>query len=149
MAPPSSNQLISINWNHLIEPCLPYYATFHIIVQVCDRNIPNTIIDEGASVSILSTNAWQAFGSSQLAPVTQNLLTFDKIFSQTLGILPSFPVTLGGKMVYDDVMVVHDPLEFNLLLGRDYVYVMRDFVSTLFRVICFPHNGNIVTIEQI
>jgi hypothetical protein len=149
MAPPSSNQMISINWNHLTEPHLPSYVPFQITVQVCDRNIPNTIIDEGASVSILSTNAWKDFGSPQLAPVTQNLLTFDRRVSQPLGILPQFLVTLGGKMVYVDVMVVHDPLDFNLLLGRDYVYVMRDFVSTLFRVICFPHNGNIVTIDQL
>jgi hypothetical protein len=52
-------------------------------------------------------------------------------------------------MVYVDVMVVHDPLEFNFLFGRDYVYVMRALVSTLFRVMCFPHNGNIVTINQL
>jgi hypothetical protein len=52
-------------------------------------------------------------------------------------------------MVYVDVMVVHDPLDFNLLLGRDYVYIMRYFVSTLFRVICFHHNGNIVMIDQL
>lgn len=26
---------------------------------------------------------------------------------------------------------------------------MRYFVSTLFRVICFPHNGNIVSIDQL
>jgi hypothetical protein len=41
------------------------------------------------------------------------------------------------------------PWILTLLLGRDYVYVMRDFVSTLFRVICFPHNGNIVMIDQL
>ena len=52
-------------------------------------------------------------------------------------------------MVYIDVMVVHDPLDFNLLLEEDYVYAMQDFVSTLFRVMCFPHNGNIVTIDHI
>jgi hypothetical protein len=72
--------------------------------------------------------------------VTQNLLNFDRRVSQPLGILPQFLVTLGGKMVYVDVMVVHDLLDFNFLLGRDYAYVMRDFVSTLFQVICFPHN---------
>jgi hypothetical protein len=52
-------------------------------------------------------------------------------------------------MVYFDVMVVHNPLDSNLLLGRDYVYVMRAFVSTLFQVMCFPHNGNILTIDQL
>jgi hypothetical protein len=97
MAPPSINQMISINWNHLTEPCLPSYVPFQITVQVCDRNIPNIVTKEGASVSILSAIAWQDFGSPQLAPVTQNLLTFDKRTSRPLGILPRFLVTLGGK----------------------------------------------------
>ena len=46
-------------------------------------------------------------------------------------------------------MVVQGPLDFNLFLGRDYVYVMKNVVSTLFRVMCFPHDGNIVTIYQL
>jgi hypothetical protein len=88
MEPPSSNQMISINWNHLIEPLLPSYVPFQITMQVCDRNISKTIIDEGASITILSMNAWKTFGSPHLAPVTQNLLTFDRRVSQPLGILP-------------------------------------------------------------
>jgi hypothetical protein len=46
-------------------------------------------------------------------------------------------------------MVVQDPLEFDLILRRDYVYSMRAIVSTLFRVIYFPHNGRVVTIDQL
>ena len=46
-------------------------------------------------------------------------------------------------------MVVQGPLYFNLLLGRDYVYAMKAIVSTLFRVMHFPHDGKIVTIDQI
>jgi hypothetical protein len=88
MAPHSSNQTISINWNHLTEPRLPSYVPFQITVQVCDRNIPNTIIDEGASISILSANAWQDFGSPQLMPMAQNLLTFDQRAREPLEILP-------------------------------------------------------------
>jgi hypothetical protein len=68
MATPSSNQMISINWNHLIEPRLPSYVPFQITVQVCDRNIPNTIIDEGAYVSILFVNALKDFGSPVFYP---------------------------------------------------------------------------------
>jgi hypothetical protein len=45
-------------------------------------------------------------------------------------------------------MVIQGPLEFDFLLGRDYVYAMKVVVSTLFRVMHFPHNGNIVTIDQ-
>jgi hypothetical protein len=36
-----------------------------------------------------------------------------------------------------------------MLLGRDYVYAMNVVVSTLFRVMHFPHNGSIVTIDQL
>ena len=45
-------------------------------------------------------------------------------------------------------MVVQGPLDFNLLLGRDYVYAMKVVVSTLFRVMHFPNVGKIVTIDQ-
>jgi hypothetical protein len=97
----------------------------------------------------LSSVAWYALVFPQLAPVTQNLLAFKKRTSQPLGILPQFPVTLGGKTIFIDVMVVRDPLDFSLFLGWDYVYAMKDIVSTLFCVISFPNNGRIVTIDQL
>jgi hypothetical protein len=53
------------------------------------------------------------------------------------------------KTVFIDVMVVQDPLDFTLLLGQDYVYAMKAIVSTLFRVISFPHDGRMVTIDQL
>jgi hypothetical protein len=133
----------------LTGPCLPSHIPFQITVQVCGRDVPQTLIDEGVSVSILSFIAWQALGCPQLAPVTQNLLAFNRRTSQPLGTLPQFPITLGGKTVFIDVMVVQDPLDFSLLLGRDYVYVMKAIVSTLFHVISFPHDGRIVTIDQL
>ena len=122
---------------------------FEITVQAFGLVVPNTIIDKGVSVSILSSTTWQAFGSPLLAPVTQNLLTFNRRTSQPLGILPRLPVTLGGKIVHMDVMVVLGPLDFNLLLGRDYTYAMGALVSSLFRVVCFPHEGRIMTIDQL
>jgi hypothetical protein len=102
------------------------------------------LIDEGASVTIFSSISWQDLGCSQ-----QNLLDFNKRTIQPLGTLPQFPVTLGGKIISIDVLVVQDPLDFDLLLGRDYVYDMKVIVSTLFCVISFPHNGRIVTIDQL
>jgi hypothetical protein len=38
-----------------MTPHLPSYFPFQIIVQVCDINICHSIVDEGASVSILSS----------------------------------------------------------------------------------------------
>jgi hypothetical protein len=80
--------------------------------------------------------------------VTQNLLSFNRRTSQPLGTLLQFQITLGGKIDFIDIMVVRDPLDFTLLLGRDYVYSMKAIVSTLFHAIYFPHDGRIVTIDQ-
>ena len=66
-----------------------------------------------------------------------------------LGILLHLTITLGGKSVCIEVMVVQGPLDFNLLLGRDYVYTIKYLVSTLFRVMHFPHDGKIVTIDKL
>jgi hypothetical protein len=149
VGPPPSNETIHFDWGVLTGPRLPSHIPFQITVQVCGRDVPQTLIDEGSSFSILSYIAWQAMGYPPLVSVTQNLLAFNRRTSQPLGTLPQFPVTLGGKTVFIDVMVIQDPLDFSLLLGRDYVYAMKAIVSTLFRVISFPHDGWVVTVDQL
>jgi hypothetical protein len=146
---PPSNEAIHFDWDVLTGPRLPSYIPFQITVQVCGRDVTKTLIDEGSSVSILSSIAWKDLGCPPLASVMQNLLAFNRRTSQPLGTLPQFPVTLGGKTVFIDVMVVQDPLDFSLLLGQDYVYSMKDIVSTLFRVISFPRDGRVVTVDQL
>jgi hypothetical protein len=120
--PPPSNEAILFYWGVLTGPRLPSHIPFNIIVQVCGRDVTQTLIDEGESVSILSSISWKALGYPQLVSVTQNLLAFNRRTNHPLGVLPQFPITLGGKIVFIDVMVVQDPLDFDFLLGRDYVY---------------------------
>ena len=55
-------------------------------------------------------------------------LYFDRITRQALGILTQTSVTLGRKIVLVDFMVIEDPLDFNILLQRDYFYVMQDVI---------------------
>jgi hypothetical protein len=150
MEPPPNTEVISFDWNSLTEPRLPSYLPFQIIMQVCDNiMVHSTIVYEGTSVSILSSTAWKDMGSPQLVSVTHHLWDFNRRSREPLGILPQLPITLGGKTVCIDVMIVHGPLDFNFLLGWDYVYAMKVVMSTLFRVMHFPHNGNIVTIDQL
>ena len=85
---------------------LPSYVPFEITVHACNMVVPGTIIDEFASVSIMSSTTWKDLGSPPLVPVTQNLLAFNKGTIQPLGILPKFPITLGGNIVYINVMVL-------------------------------------------
>jgi hypothetical protein len=59
------------------------------------------------------------------------------------------PVTLEGKTVQIEVEVFDTPLDYNLLLGRSWVDSMRVVVSTLFCVLRFPHQGKVVTVDQL
>jgi len=69
------------------------------------------IIDEGASVSILSSTAWKFLGSPSLLPNIRNLIGFNKGTSQPLGILPDLPITLRRKIIHLNVMVFQGPLD--------------------------------------
>jgi hypothetical protein len=77
------------------------------------------------------------------------LTAFDSHSFHPHGILPAFPVQLGGKTVEVEVEVVDAPLDYNLLLGRNWTYDMVIVVSSIFRVLCFPHQGEIVAIDQL
>jgi hypothetical protein len=50
-------------------------------------------------------------------------------------------------MVKVEVKVVDAPLYYNLLQGRNWTHSMVVVVSFVFRVLFFPHQGEIVTID--
>ena len=41
------------------------------------------------------------------------------------------------------------PLNYNLLLGRSWFYPMQAVASTVYRLVCFPYQGKIVSIDQL
>jgi len=147
--PPPSSLVASFDWSRLTTYRLPSHVPFWVTVHTYNTAIPGTLLDEGASVSLMPATTWQALVSPQLVPATPNLTAFDGGTSQPLGILPKFPITLGGKTIYIDVSVTQGVSEFSLLLGHDYVYAMGALISSLFRVVSFPHDGKIMTIDQL
>jgi hypothetical protein len=92
---------------------------------------------------------WKAIGQLTLSPSPTLLTAFNGRSFLPHGIVPSFPVQLGGKIVCVEVEVVEAPLNYNLLLGRSWTYTMHVVVATVFRVLLFPHEGRIVTIDQL
>ena len=70
---------------------------------------------------------------------SSQLLAFDRRTCIALGTIAQTPVSLGGKTVLVDFMVMEDPLDFNMILGRDYVYAIQAVVSTFFHVMYFNH----------
>jgi len=104
--PPPRNLVVSFDWNLLGRPRLPTNVPFRIIVQAYKMVMAGTIIDEGASVSILASKSLGALSSPLLLPEMRNLTGFDKGTSQPLGTLPNVPITLRRKTIYINIMVV-------------------------------------------
>jgi hypothetical protein len=97
----------------------------------------------------MSLACWKAIGQPALSPSPTLLTAFDGHSFRPHGIIPSFPVQLGGKTMCVEVEVVDASLDYNLLLGRSWTYAMQAVVATVFWVLLFPHEGRIVTIDQL
>jgi hypothetical protein len=130
-------------------PRLPPQLVFHIQVIVSNKNIFQTVIDEGASTCVMSLACWKAIGSPSLNESQNTLKAFNGSVFKPYGVLPLLPITLEGKMVQVEVEVFDAPLDYNLLLGHSWIDSMRTVVSTLFRVVRFPHQGKVVTVDQL
>jgi hypothetical protein len=119
-----------------LKPCLPYHVAFQIVVahptKTFTCNIFCTVVDEGASTCVMSLSCWKAIGQPTLSPSPTLFTAFDGHSFQPHGIIPSFPVQLGGKTVCIEVEVVDAPLNYNLLLGRSWNYSMQAVVATVF-----------------
>ena len=98
---------------------------------------------------VMSTILWQKLGSPILQPSSTTFLAYDGNPTKAQGILPHVPITLAGKTVMINIEVINAQLDYNLLLGRSYMYAMRAVVSTIFCLMMFPHEGNIVTVDQL
>ena len=97
----------------------------------------------------MSSKCWKSLGSLTINQSPTILKAFNGRGFQPYGILQDLPIEVEGKMVNLDVEVVDAPLDYNLLLGHSWSYAMNDVVSSIFRLIMFPHKGNIIKIDQL
>jgi hypothetical protein len=107
------------------------------------------MVDEGASTCMMSLACWRAIGQLEVSLLPTLLTTFDGLYFIPHGIIPSFPMQLEGRIVCVKVEVVDVPLDYNILLGQSGTYVMAAVVSTIFRVLFFPLEGRIITIDHL
>ena len=95
---------------------------FQIPVLVKNRHFFRTVIDEGASMCIVSLKFWKSLVSPTLNQSPKILKDFDGRGFHTYGILQDLPIEVEGKTVSLDVEVVDAPLDYNLLLGQSWSY---------------------------
>jgi hypothetical protein len=124
-----------------LKPHLPYHVAFQIVVaytmKTFTQNIFRTVVDEGASTCMMSLACWKAIGQPILSPSPTLLTAFDGHSFRPHGIIPSFPMQLGGKTMCVEVEVVDASLDYNILLGRSWTYAMQAVVATVFGSCCF------------
>jgi hypothetical protein len=142
----SVSKLIQFNVTD-VNPFLPYHVAFQIHMDYSKYTIKHVVVDEGIITCVMSLVFWKALGSSTLSKSSNMLTSFDGHSFFPHGILPSFLVQFSEKTVEVEVEEVDVPLYYNLFLGCNWTYAMIVVVSFIFRALCFPQEGNIVTID--
>jgi hypothetical protein len=135
-----------------LKPCLSYHIAFHIVVAYTTKtftmNIFHTVVDEGTSTCLTSLVCWKAINQPIFSSSPTLLTAFDNSSFRPHGIIPSFPMNLGGKTMCVKFEVVDTSLDYNILLGRSWTYSLQAVVATFFQALLFPHQGRIMTIDQ-
>jgi hypothetical protein len=147
MDPKESNP-ITFNLDYSMER-LSHHLAFQIQIFVGGKNIHHNVLDEGTSTYVMSFSCWRALGSPKLGRSSTTLKVFDGCGFQPHRLLQSIIVTLKGKIVSVDIEVVDAPLDYNLLLGRSWFYAITAVTSLVFPILRFPHQGKIITVDQL
>ena len=118
-----------------LQPLFPYYMSLLINVECLNMTVKHTVIDEGVAASVMYLACWKGLGSPKLPKSTTMLTDFDGRSFRLHGILPFVKVRLGGNTIAIEVGVVDAPLDYNMLLGRNWMYSMQAIASSLFHVV--------------
>jgi hypothetical protein len=98
-----------------LKPHLPYHVSFQIVVAHPMKNFTHnifcTVVDEGTSTCVMSLACWKAIGQPILSSSPTLLTAFDGRSFRPHGIIPYFPMQLGGKTMCIEVEVVDASLD--------------------------------------
>ena len=106
---------------HRFHPFLNYYVSLLVHVECLNNTIKCSVIDEVVAASVMSLACWKGLGSPPLSKSGTMLTAFDIISFRSDDTLPSLEVQFGGKTVAIKVEVVNAPLDYNILLGRNWI----------------------------
>jgi hypothetical protein len=81
--------------------------------------------------------------------ITYSSYHFRRSFVPTTWHHPLFPCTVRREDRVHRGRSSRRIPDYNLLLGRSWTYAMQAVVATVFWVLLFPHEGRIMTIDQL
>ena len=117
------------------KPRLSHQLGFQLTTNITGKNIHRTVLDKGASTLVMSLSCWRAIGSPKINRSPTTLKAFDGRGFQPYALLTAIHIKLGGKSVSIHVEVVDAPLDYNLLLGRNWFYAMQAVAMTVFQIV--------------
>ena len=113
------------------KECLSSSTTFQVQVTIKNFHIHQCVVDDGASSCIMSFSAWEHIFSPTLVPSNREIQAFDEQLYSPINILRNLPIDLGGKIVLITIIIMPGPVDYNILLIRQYIYAMQAVVSSL------------------
>lgn len=97
----------------------------------------------------MSKTVWKKLGFPKIKPFDITLRAYDERPCALVGLYQDVLVQPADKTILTDKEVLDAQLDYNILLGRSYMYEMKAVTSSVFRVMIFPHDRKIVTIDQL
>ena len=76
------------------------------------------------------------------------LQAYDGHPSTPIGLYRNVLVYLATKTILIDIEILDGHLDYNILLGKSYMYAMSAVASSLFLTMMFPDEDCIVTLDQ-
>jgi len=89
-------------------------------------------IDEGVCTCVMSSFVWKKLGSLEIILSTISLKDYDVRPSKSQGLYQNFPIELGGNKLHINIEFIDAPLDYNILLGRSFMYAMKAIAPSIF-----------------
>ena len=86
---------------------------------------------------------------SRLKPSDITLRAYNGHPSAPVNIYKNVPVCFPRKMVLIGIDVLDSQLDYNILLGRSYMYTMSVITYSIFQIMMFPHEDHIIIVDQL
>ena len=125
-----------------------YIKPLYIKAYLNGRPVSKVLIENGSAVNVMSLRMLRALGRSinDLIETEEVVFAFIGEVSKTLGILP-IDITIGSKTILSIFFVIDSTVNYNILLGRDWINANRCVSSSLHQFLLF-WKGNEVEVVQ-
>jgi hypothetical protein len=98
---------------------------------------------------VIFVSSWKSIASPPLTKSHKTLKSFNGSGFKPYDVLPLLSIMLEGKLVNVEVEAFDAPPDYNLLLGHSWIDAMCTIVSILFCFLRFPHQGKVITVDQL